>query len=158
VFGKRCGTRQQGAFTLIEVLVALALAALAAALVAPRVNDSLALAKSRAAARGVADYLASARAAAVLRRDDTVVTIDTQNAALSLTARRDPLTLPPNSRLEAVVAAVERVDARIGRIRFFPDGTATGGRLHVTVGGATADIEVQWLTGRVSLSFEGNAR
>jgi general secretion pathway protein H len=152
------GIRRQRAFTLVEMLVALALAALAAALVAPRINDSLALAKSRAAVRAVGDYLASARATAILRQDDTVVTIDADKAELSSTARDDRLILPPDSRLEIVVAAVEKVDERSGGIRFFPDGTATGGKVRVMAGKATGDVEVQWLTGRVSLSFEGRAR
>jgi general secretion pathway protein H len=144
--------KSQSAFTLIEVLIALALAGLAAALVAPRVNDSLASHRSRAAVRAVADYLAQARADSVLRRSETLVTIDTQRLELSTTARATKLTLRPELRLDLVVAATEKTTAQIGGIRFFADGTATGGKVRLAGRGLDAVVDVHWLTGRVDVA------
>ena len=39
----------------------------------------------------------------------------------------------------------------IGRIRFYPDGTSTGGRVTLTGSGAKYDILVDWLSGRVKI-------
>ena len=39
----------------------------------------------------------------------------------------------------------------IGRIRFFPDGASTGGNVELELGEAVWRIEVNWLTGEVSM-------
>ncbi|TCV91049.1 hypothetical protein EC912_1171, partial [Luteibacter rhizovicinus] len=48
-------------------------------------------------------------------------------------------------------AQEDRVNATTGRIRFFPDGSSTGGR--VTLGRGTREwhVNVGWLTGAVSV-------
>jgi len=39
-----------------------------------------------------------------------------------------------------------------GGIRFFPDGSSTGGRISVARGQRTLVVEVDWLLGRVSVN------
>ena len=39
----------------------------------------------------------------------------------------------------------------VGAIRFFPDGSSTGGRVTLALGERDYHIDVDWLTGRVSI-------
>jgi general secretion pathway protein H len=41
---------------------------------------------------------------------------------------------------------------RRGAIRFYPDGSSTGGRITVTFGRTQYLVDVDWLTGRVSIT------
>jgi general secretion pathway protein H len=45
-----------------------------------------------------------------------------------------------------------------GAIRFFADGASTGGRIQVSLKGATWNIDVAWLTGQVKLRRAGTVR
>jgi general secretion pathway protein H len=44
------------------------------------------------------------------------------------------------------------VSESIGQIRFFPDGSATGGRIGLTLGAQQVEVVVDWLTGLVSVN------
>ena len=59
--------------------------------------------------------------------------------------------LPERFGYELITARTERVTAERGRIRFFPEGSSTGGRLTVSNGRESQSVDVDWLTGRVSL-------
>ena len=50
-----------------------------------------------------------------------------------------------------MAAASEQIDDSQGRVRFFPDGTSTGGRLTLTQNERKYYVVVDWLTGRVEL-------
>ena len=43
-------------------------------------------------------------------------------------------------------------DDKVGAIRFYPDGSSTGGRITVASGERKYLVDVDWLTGRVSIA------
>jgi general secretion pathway protein H len=135
------------------MLVTLALAGLAAALVTPRVVDSLASQRSRAAIRGLAVCLAEARAHAVRTQGETLVTIDTDSHEIVAAPLDRRFVIPSETHVELVVAAVEKVATNIGGVRFFPDGSSTGASIRISTPAVAGEIAVHWLTGRVSVSF-----
>ncbi len=137
------------------MLVTLAVAGLAAGLVAPRVVDSLASQRSRTAIRSVAAYLAEARAHAVRTRSETLVTIDTGSHELASAALQHRLVIPSETEVELVVAATEKTSAKVGGVRFFPDGSSTGASIRFSTRAIAAEIAVHWLTGRVSVAVDG---
>ncbi|HEX4193875.1 MAG TPA: type II secretion system protein, partial [Stellaceae bacterium] len=53
--------------------------------------------------------------------------------------------------LTLVTASQERIDAAPGDIRFFADGSSTGGGIGLHAGARGALILVDWLPGRVSI-------
>ena len=53
--------------------------------------------------------------------------------------------------LNFVTARSELAGDKAGQIRFFPDGSATGGRITVTDGGQSYVVTVDWLTGAVDV-------
>lgn len=59
--------------------------------------------------------------------------------------------LPAGVTLSLVTTDDNRQDGMHGTIRFFPDGSSSGGRLHLMRGDRGLTTLVDWLTGRVSL-------
>jgi general secretion pathway protein H len=142
-------------FTLIEMLVVLTIIGLVAALGFPalrRPPDSLRL---EAATRTLASALRLSRAQAIARNADVAVTIDTDRRMFESSAVR-ATALDPDISLKMIFAATERRGRAAGAIRFFPDGSSTGGDIVLILGARQARISVNWLTGEPRLDFAGS--
>jgi general secretion pathway protein H len=146
--------RRPSGFTLFEVLVVLAIIGVVTAVVAPAILRGFPGTQAKAAALEIAAALRQARSRAVAENADVAVLFDVAGQAYVLEQTR-PRALPEGIRLELYAAQVEQVDAATGGIRFFPDGSATGGQ--VTVGDEIAryQVDVDWLTGRISVAEAG---
>jgi general secretion pathway protein H len=53
--------------------------------------------------------------------------------------------------LKLFTAEAEVSSERNGSIRFYPDGSSTGGRVTVSSGERKYQVDVDWITGRVSI-------
>ena len=132
-------------FSLIEMLVALAIVVLATALAMPlamRPSDALRL---DAAAQDLVAALRLTRAAAIARNADAALTIDVERrtfASPAVPARA----LPADLSVKLKIAEPERARSQ-GGFRFFPDGSSTGGDMLLALRGKEAKICVDWLTG-----------
>lgn len=136
----------QAGFTLLEMLVALAIVALLAAL-APRLAAPEAGALDRAA-RLVATELRAARAEALETGADRFVAFDPEAGTL----RREgaaPASLPAGVRMALRAAAEAEAAVGAPAILFFGAGGSTGGDVALARGEATAVVSVRWLTGAV---------
>jgi general secretion pathway protein H len=141
------GPRARG-FTLVELMVALAIGALVVAVAVPasmRMYESF---RYRAAVRDVVTLLATARYQALNRGEaqDVLVNPDKRWVRLNDTTE----TLPASLKL-AVHSARELNREGVGVIRFYPEGGASGGGVDIeTASGGGVSIEVDWLLGRVT--------
>jgi general secretion pathway protein H len=132
-------------FTLIEMLAALAVVALAAALVMPlvlRPSDALRL---DAAARDLVAALRLTRAAAIARNADAALIIDAERRTFESPAV-PARPLPADVRLKLKIAEPERAQSR-GGFRFFADGSSTGGDVVLALNGKEVKICVDWMSG-----------
>ncbi len=138
-------------FTLIELLVVMAVLALVLLIVPPMFSGSLSTAELRSAAREVAAGLREARSRAITRNRDIAFTLDVDARRYRIDDEEEARQLPAGPSISLVTARSEQLDEVIGSIRFFPDGSSTGGR--VTLGGDARKyhVEVDWLTGQVSI-------
>jgi general secretion pathway protein H len=64
----------------------------------------------------------------------------------------DVRTLPKNIDLKLFTAQTEVENEHRGSIRFYPDGSSTGGRITVSSGERKYLVDVDWLTGRVAIN------
>src|SRR5689334_14944545 len=138
-------------FTLIEVIVTLAILGLALALVAnykPPWSSGLGL-------KGTASELASGLR---LARSEAIASNRPIAFGLDLTGRRYRIgtgaerQLPASLSIELMTIAGETRGANVGDIRFNPDGSSTGGRIALADGKRRMAVGVDWLTGRVSVA------
>lgn len=142
--------RQHG-FTLIEILAVLALIAIAMAVTAFSIDGGLERAKLDASGREVAAALRHTRTVALMDRRPQWFTLDL-NARNFVSPGRAPQTFPFGTELHATSAAEDAARPGLARIRFFPDGSSTGGNIELARGKREVRIDVDWLTGAVAMS------
>ena len=153
----RCSGRLSGGFTLLEILVVLGIAALLLTLVPLAFSGSVDLVRSRGAARELAATLQAAGNLAVAHNRIVEVSLDAGEGRYTVGTDNNARTLPKGVRLQLVdVDRGDDGDAQ-GRIRFYPDGSSSGGRLLVEDGKRRFLIAVHWLLGRVSITRDDTA-
>ncbi len=140
--------RQQG-FTLLELLVVLAIIGVMLLFIPGFVLRSQPGLDVEAAARGIADALREARSEAVLRNRDQLFALDVEERLFRTGAGRRPVRLDRSIEVTFQTARAELIGESIGQIRFFPDGSSTGGRIGLARSGREATVTVDWLTGAV---------
>ena len=107
-----------------------------------------------AAAREIADTMRQARGFAIRDNRSQFVTIDVGARVAAIGGTRTQHRLPDEAQIRLIVADVEQVNAEAGRIRFFPDGTSTGGKVVITSTQQSLAVVVDWFDGRVRLVGE----
>lgn len=117
-------------FTLLELLVVVAVLALAAMLVVPRLSTATGASAFAAATERTLSELRLARGSAIQQRREGFVT--------------------PQHLADLTGVQVEMTP--VDGIRFAADGTTSGGRVRLIDGGRETSIDVDWLTGRVQLN------
>ncbi|UEM24404.1 GspH/FimT family pseudopilin (plasmid) [Skermanella mucosa] len=137
-------------FTLLEMLVVLAIMALVAALALPDLGRLAPSLRQRAAAGELAAALRDARGQAIRSNDETVLTLDIGSGTYALSYRPDTRQLGAFDFFMRT-AIQETEGDRVGSIRFFPDGSSTGGRISLSSGRSSHTVTVDWLTGHVRI-------
>lgn len=137
-------------FTLLEMLVVILLVGIAAAAVSVSVTQGLASARINAASGEIAAGLRATRAQAVVQGKEQYFDVDIRNDTWSDPKRKD-VRLPAGLKLSITSALEDRPNNYTGRIRFFPDGSSTGGHIILTSGSRQWRINVSWLTGQVAV-------
>lgn len=137
-------------FSLLELLAVLVLMAGVAATVLPQFNKTGG-AEVQSTARTLAAGLRRARSQAIQHLRPQSLSLDVERREFKLSFESHPRKLSPNIGLKLFTARSELEDPTRGAIRFFSDGGSTGGR--ITVSGASREllVNVEWLTGRVSI-------
>lgn len=138
-------------FTLLELLIVLGLAALVLAVALPNLRSSPAT-ELRSGAQTVAAALRQTRIDAMSRGRPQALLVDTRKHSLSPEQGQASRRLPDGIAIKLSTAEQEMLDDGRGGIRFWPDGSATGGRVTLAKDGLRIRVDVEWLTGRVRIS------
>ncbi|HUL95715.1 MAG TPA: GspH/FimT family pseudopilin [Usitatibacter sp.] len=144
--------RRARGFTLLEVVVVLALGVTIYAVLLAIPFGKASAADLKAAARQVAAELRTAQSTAMATRRDALLTLDMETREMITTGEREPRRLPSNIDLKLYTAQTEVANEHRGSIRFYPDGSSTGGRVTVLSGERKYLVDVDWLTGRVAIN------
>lgn len=137
-------------FSLIEVMVALSILAVIAAVISPTLSDAVERERFKSSAREIASALRSARQLALSTQAEVVFTIDVSTKAYTVgDGPQRVLRAPPDTQAVLVTATEEQRSGSAGSIRFFADGSSTGGAIAVTREDRTLTVTVDWLTGRI---------
>lgn len=146
-------------FTLLELLVVLAIAGALMALVPPMVSAVVPGTRAKAAALELAATLRDARNLAIARNQRVEVAFDSDKASYSIVGGA-ATELPRSLSLVMVDAdgrensshlSLRAPDEATYTLRFYPDGSSNGVYARVGVEDSGYIVSVDWLLGRVSL-------
>ncbi len=136
-------------FTLIEMLVLIAVLALVLVLLVQHGPQRSRTLDARAAAATLAQSLRAARARAIATDRTVSVTLDL--AAHRVRAAAAPATALPDLPIAAETTFGPRSETRVV-FAFAPDGSASGGRITIGTGPGRLRIDIDWLSGRVRVA------
>jgi general secretion pathway protein H len=135
----------RGGFTLIELMMALAIMALIAALALPRVYPSGGATAGRSSAYAVAAVLRKDRTAALASGIPVTTRVDAGAATVTGGSGGTSVTIPKD--LEIIADGLTG-----GGVTFQPDGTSTGGSIVLRRGKTAYSVLIQPLTGGVQIA------
>ncbi|MGE0022401.1 MAG: GspH/FimT family pseudopilin [Hyphomicrobium sp.] len=157
---KRQPTRPDAAnagFTVFELLVMLAVLAASAMIVAPRALATRDAIRVDAAAHALAALLVKARADSIARSTPSDVVLEPRLAGYMAHQHAAMRRIGSGIAMRTLGFAPEASGVRV-RVRFRPDGTATGGTIVLRNARSAASIAVDWLTGAVRVRRFGVRR
>ncbi|MFK2899813.1 GspH/FimT family pseudopilin [Dyella jejuensis] len=132
------------------MLAVIILIGVAAAAVSISVAHGLASARINAAAGELAAALRATRTQAIVHGEQRIFQVDMHGEFYRGADQRD-VHLPKGLELSVTSAASDQSGGDIARIRFFPDGSSTGGRITLRSGQREWHVNVSWLTGAISI-------
>lgn len=142
--------RQRG-FSLLEVIVVITIIGLAYVLLPKMVFTGVSGAELRSNARAIATGLRLARDAAITTKRETVLSINMENREFTLPNDSKVHKLNDQLNVKLYTSEADLISDKVGSIRFYPDGSSNGGRVTVAAGERGFEIEVDWLTGHVTI-------
>lgn len=145
--------RDSRGFSLLEIMVVLVIAALAFTIVPVMISGTALTTEIRGSVRQLASGLRAARSEAITRQVEGTVTLDLAERRFRVSGRSREGQLPDAeaAEIKLYTAQEELLDEDTGRIRFFPDGSSTGGHVSFMDERVEYRVNVDWLTGRVDI-------
>ena len=142
--------RQRG-FSLLEVIVVITIIALSYTLLPKMVFSGVSGAELRSNARAVATGLRRARDAAINTKREAVMSINLESREFTLPNDAKLHKLNEKLDVKLFTSEADQISDKVGMIRFYPDGSSNGGRVTVAAGERGFEIDVDWLTGHVTI-------
>jgi len=147
-------TSRQRGFTLLELTVVLLVVVLGFSVIGLNLSSGNDSTKIKSASRDIVSALRYARGQALMTRKETTVAINLSGNSYKVTDRDKQYTIPDAIDLTVVTAQTELTDEGTANIRFFPDGSSTGGKVKLGLGSIEWKININWLTGQIELENE----
>jgi general secretion pathway protein H len=136
-------------YSLIELLVAVSILATLAAVATPRLERAVARVNFETSAQRLTTLMRGAHRAAVASQTDRVVKFDLNEKRFCDAGCATSIKFEPDVALTIVAADRELQGSAQGAIRFYADGSTSGGQVIVTRAGRRIVLDINWLTGRV---------
>ena len=156
-FATNSRLRDAGGFALLDILLALAVTALVAAVVLPRMTRPPGQVEMSATANEIAALFRSDRNAAIRSRRQVVSQVDLANRQILSGAGDLTVVIPRGMSVEFVQSSREARDNG-GGIRFYPDGRTSGGGVTLRRDQLVFDVNVNWLTAGVLVARRNETR
>jgi len=146
-----CTLHLNKGFTLLELIVVLFIVVLGFSAIGINLSSGNDATGLKVAARDIVSALRFVRGQALLSHQETTVTLDLAENTYTVSAREKVYSIPEAIDVTMVTAQSEITEG-LGSIRFFADGSSTGGRITLEQGKAARQIDINWLTGQIELN------
>lgn len=144
-------------FTLLEMMLVLVIAAVLAAVAVPNMQPAIASMQLRAATQDVASALRHVRGQALQKGREAEFLLNVNRHFYRVAGRAKPYALPDSVKLSLFTADFLMEEGQ-GSIIFYPDGSASGGRVTLEGAGKTRLVDVNWLTGNIVIREEADGK
>jgi general secretion pathway protein H len=105
----------------------------------------------KSGAREVAAALREARSRAIVSNSEVQFNLDVEGHHFAISGDDQVHPLSGDIKLLLYTAQEEQGGHTAGDIRFFPDGSSTGGYVSLSAAKSSYNVTVDWLTGRVEI-------
>jgi general secretion pathway protein H len=106
--------------------------------------------KVRRAGKDVTAALRFTRGQAIITREEQWLEVNIDKMTYKAPGK-ESVSLPEGVEISVKTALSDILDESTGRVRFFPDGSSTGGLVTILAGQRQWLISVAWLTGEITL-------
>jgi len=141
----------EGGFTLLEMVCAVAIVALLAAILLPNLPRGTSRSRLEAYAVDIAALLKSDRNAAMFRRGSVFAEIDTADRAVRSGSNGRVVQVPEDVAFDSLLPEQCNGRPALSAISFFASGMSCGGTIRLTRLGNWFEVRVNWLTGGVDI-------
>jgi general secretion pathway protein H len=145
---------QERGFTLIELTIVLLIIVLGFSVIGSNISSGNQSAQLKAVARDLASALRYARGQALITHQEVAVAINLAENSYEVSNRDKIHYFSDEIDLTLVIAQDEFEDDETGHIRFYADGSSSGGRITLEWGNLTYLVDVNWLSGKIDISDE----
>ncbi len=144
------GDQRQAGFTLFELLLVMSIAALSISAFFTFYKPGKSSTGLKSAAYSLASRINDVRSAAVYRQSEMLVTFDVGGKKVTFQNSAKGVNLDRKFDISVTSAYGENRSNAIAAIRFFPNGSSTGGSIILKQEAQAYELRVDWLTGRVT--------
>jgi general secretion pathway protein H len=136
-------------FTLLELLVVLFIMILGFSIVGINLSSGNGSTAIKVAVRDMVSALRYTRGQALMSHQEAILSIDLAENSYTVSDRTKNYLIPKTISLTVVTAQSELIGDGLANIRFFPDGSSTGGKITFEQGKIANEININWLTGQI---------
>jgi len=142
--------KNQG-FTLLELMVVLFIMVLGFSVIGINLSSGNNATAQQRTARDIVSALRFARGAALTSHREAAVTFNLNDNSYTVTNRDKVYVIPESIKVTLVTTQNQLLGQNRGSIRFFADGSSTGGRVSLQRDDNVWKIDINWLTGQIDL-------
>jgi len=147
----------ESGITLLEMIVVLAIISISLIIVAPNFKTSNRNATSQHKVKEIITLISDTRNQAIRKNKESVFFIDIENKQYWSSSAVLKKNIPTYFEIKILAADKEYLDEVTGGIRFYPDGSSTGGTISLKGNNEIQQINIDWLTGHTKLRNVTNA-
>ena len=146
--------KQARGFTLIELTVVMLIVVLGFSVIGTNISSGNKSAQLKAISRDLSSALRYARGQALISHDEISVAIDLAENTYQVSNRDKIYHFSDEIDVTLVIAQDEFEGEEIGHLRFYADGSSSGGRITLEWGDLVNIVDVNWLSGKVNITDE----
>lgn len=143
--------RAQAGFTLLEVVCVVAVMAMLAAILLPRIPRGTSRPRLDAFAVEVATLLKADRSAAIRGRTAVAAVVDAPSRTVAAGSSDRVIRLPEDVRFDSLLPQRCNGQPAMSTISFFATGMSCGGAIRLSRLGNAIEVRVNWLTGGIDI-------